>query len=197
MKWVKKNWTDPVWSKVFSGIILFILGTLGVFLLSLIKQIPIKDLYYRSIESYLCVSYFWITISAIILLSLLIPAVLLDVVKFQLKHLKFPANLNSKEFDLRDFLRGNWVLSFKHTSIVSSGTESIAIVDGNQYLISNSLAFVLTGIEFNEGIKEIRWTKMRYENYSKHSRETIRIIDNDTIEGVDDLGYIIKYSRAK
>ena len=56
--WIKDNWTDPVWSKVFAGIILTILGGVGTLLVSLAKKISLNDLYHKSINSHIQINYF-------------------------------------------------------------------------------------------------------------------------------------------
>ena len=65
IKWIKNNWGDAVWSKVFAGIILAILSGLGILLISIIKQIPIADLYQKSLVTYIHINYFSIIKSSL------------------------------------------------------------------------------------------------------------------------------------
>jgi len=196
IKWIKKNWTDPVWSKVFAGIILALLSGLGVLSVSIIKQIPLAELYQKSLTTYVLINYFTIIIFIVVLLSLLLPAIFMDIIRFQLKHLKFPNNLKSQKFDLQNFLKGQWFLVYTHTQPTLNGQEPLTILNGNQYYTGQNLTFVLTDIEFNENKKELKWTKTRYNNNQKHARETLKIIDDNTVNGTDDLGYTINYTRT-
>lgn len=193
--WVRNNWTDPVWSKVFAGIILGALGAVGVVALSLFKQIPIDDLYRRSLTTYIQLNYFSIILTVLFLLSLLIPAVFMDIIHFQLKHLKFPKRTVSERLDLQKFLEGQWFLTYTHKTPERNGSEPVTLVNGNQYYIRGRLVFVLTGIRFDEKENEIEWTKTNYQNNRNHSRETLQIMDENIINGSDDLGFSINYVR--
>lgn len=195
IKWVKNNWTDPVWSKVFATIILSLLGALGFFVESKIEQIPIAELYQKSLNTYVSINYFTIIITILILLTFLVPAILMDIIRFQLKHLKFPIKFKSEKFDLQQFLSGQWFLVYTHKQSTLNGNESVIFVNGNHYYIGNTLVFILTDIDFNESKKELKWAKTRYDNNKIHSKETLTIADNNTISGVDDLGFAINYVR--
>lgn len=77
IKFIKDNWTDPVWSKVFaSGII--------AALYSIYKLIPIEEIYDKSKHSYLTISYFQAII--LLIITLLIMSVINN--KSHLKKLK-------------------------------------------------------------------------------------------------------------
>ncbi len=196
LKWVKYNWKDPVWNKVFAGVILVTLTGIGSFALSLFKQIPINDLYNKSITTYVQINYFSVIITALILLSLLISAIWMDLIHFQLKKIKFPSHIKSQKFDLKNFLKGHWFLRYKHSQPEKNGDEPVEFINGNQYYIDKELIFVLTDIVFDESKKELEWTKTNYVDNKKHSREILKITDENTIIGIDDDGFSINYKRT-
>jgi len=196
IKWIKKNWTDPFWSSIFAGIILAAVGGLISLLISFVKQIPLADLYDKIITNYIQVSYLTIIIFLIALLSLILSIILISISRFRLKHSKIPPTLKTKQFNLQYFLKGKWVLTYSHNSeLILNGQESVRFVHGNQYFVDNDLIFVLTDIDFNENRKELKWTKTRYNTNQKHARETLKIIDDKTISGTDDLNCIINYKK--
>ncbi len=193
--WINNKWTDPVWSKVFAGIILAFLSAFGALIWSLIKQIPIIDLYEKSINTYLQISYFSIILMTILFLSLIIPAILMNIIRFQLKNLKFPKGFRTNKFDLQSFLNGNWDLIYENSTSNYKDGEYLSFLNGNQYLINNRLTYVMTDIDFNDSKKILKWTKTRYSNSQKHSREELIIKDNNTMEGIDDVGFSLIYKR--
>jgi succinate dehydrogenase hydrophobic anchor subunit len=195
IKFIKKNWTDPVWSKVFSGIILAALGGVGTLFVAIYKQIPVADIYSQLKSNYVSINYFTLLFVIIIFLSLLIPAILSDVIKFQLKNIKFPSKFKTSSFDLRQFLAGQWELNYENAQQNIRNNEPVTFDKGNQYKIQGHLYFVLTDIDFDEKKKELKWTKTRYPSNQKHSRETLKIIDKKTMEGTDDVGFKLFYSK--
>ncbi|MCK9413678.1 MAG: hypothetical protein M0Q53_15370 [Prolixibacteraceae bacterium] len=133
-------------------------------------------------------------IVVIIFLSLLIPAILTDVIKFQIKNTKFPSKFKTSSFDLQQFLTGQWQLDYENALHNLRNNESVTFDKGNQYKIQGQLCFVMTDIDFNEKKKELKWTKTKYPN-QKHSRETLKIINDKTMEGTDDIGFKLKYTK--
>ena len=195
IKWIKKNWTHPFWSSIFAGIILAILGGLVSLILSFVKQIPLAELYDKAKTSHIQVSYMTMIISLIVLLSLTLSIILISTLRFRLKHLKFPNELK-KDFDLQNFLKGEWLETYSHYSEPTmNGQELVTFVNGNQYYIGNSWIFVLTDIDLNVSLRDLKWTKTRCETNQKHARETLKIIDENTMIGIDDLGCTINYKR--
>jgi len=194
IKWIKGNWTDPVWSKVFAGLILALLSAISVIVTSLIKKIPISDLYSKSIENYVMINYFSIILTVLIFLTLLIPAILLNIIKFQLKNIKFPSKLQSSKFDLQDYLTGTWYLTYENQGTNSRGGETIVFKNGNQYFIKDKLEFVMVGLEFDEASRILKWSKMSYPSYQKHSTEELKL-DNKTMTGTDTLGFSLIYMK--
>lgn len=193
-KWVKKNWTDPVWSKVFAGLILASLSGIGVLITSIIKQIPIKDLYSKSVNTYLQINYFSIILAILIFLSLLIPAILLNIIKFQLKNIKFPSKFRTTKFDLQSFLSGKWNLAYENPMTKFKGGETVYFINGNQYFINNNLSFVMTEIEFDETAHILKWSKISYPSNQKHSTEELKI-EGNTMIGNDNLGFTLRYNK--
>lgn len=194
--WIRKNWTDTVWSKVFAGVILAILGGLGTIIVALYKKIPLDTLYQKAVTTYFKINYLTIIITILILLSILIPAIYFKIIRFQLKHLRFPNHLNTPKFNLESFLSGQWLLKYTHSNPGLNGSEPVAFKNGNQYYINNELIFVLTDFEFDEPKRQLKWTKLRFATNQKHSRETLQIINERTIRGTDDMGYTIDYSKT-
>jgi hypothetical protein len=196
MKWVKGNWTDPVWSKVFAGIILAASSSIGIFIVSIIQKIPVKDLYTKSINNYVQINYFSLILAIFIFLSLLIPAILLNIVKFQLKSIKFPSKLKTNKFDLQNFLNGQWTLTYENDKINYKGGEPVKLINGNQYFIKDRLVFVMTDIEFDETKQCLKWSKITYPGNQRHSIEELRI-ENNTMIGKDNLGYSLRYIKEQ
>jgi hypothetical protein len=194
VKLIKDNWSDPVWSKVVAGLILALLGGIAAILVALWKKIPISEIYDKSVNNYITVSYFTIFISFVLLLAIIIPAIYTDVIKFQLKNIKFPSKLNTKKFNLQQFLTGQWHLVYEQGQLKSN--ESVTFLNGNQYHIENKLTFVMTDIQFDENKKELLWTKTHYTTNQKHARETLQIIDEKTMSGSDDLGFSLIYTKT-
>jgi len=157
IKWIKKNWTHPFWSSIFAGIVLAVLGGLISLALSLVKQISLADMYDKAVTNYIQVSYLTMIISFIVLLSLILSVILLSIIRFRLKHLKLTNELKTKQFDLQDFLKGKWLLTYSHYSEPTmNGQEPVTFVNGNQYNIDNKWIFVLTDIDLNNEIKELK-----------------------------------------
>lgn len=197
INFIKKNWNDPVWSKVFSAIILTIIGGLGTLLVSLYNQIPITDIYNYMTINYVKITYCQILLVIIVLLSLLIPAVRSNVIEFQLKRIKFPSKLRTSSFDLQLYLKGQWELDYVNDQRKISGNQNVIFDNGNHYKIQEQLKFILTEIDFKEDIKELKWTKTNYIDNRKHSRETLKIINENTMEGFDDIGFTLKYVKIQ
>ena len=197
IQWVKDNWTDPVWSKIFAGIILGILGTIVTIVVSLCKQIPIADIYDKATNTYLQISYFTILMTVIVILAILIPAFSMDIIRFQLKHEKVSDKLKSQDFNLEDFLKGQWLLTYTNTNpAFNNGNEPVTFVNGNQYFIRGQLSFIMTDITFNSSKRELKWTKTIYANNKKHAVETLKIIGDNVMEGTDDYGYKLNYTKT-
>ncbi|NOT52684.1 MAG: hypothetical protein HOP10_15580 [Chitinophagaceae bacterium] len=199
IQFVKKNWTDPVWSKVFAAGIIALLSAIGLYIYSLIKQIPFIDIWSKSI-SFLTTNTFSINYLTILLITfglliIIIPMISLKIIRFQLKHLKLPSSLKSHKFDLQTLLKGQWQLVYTFKQNNSVDKEFVTFVNGNQYYINKQLIFVLTDIEFDETKKELKWTKTIYANNQKHSRETLLIVNNNSINGEDDIGYSLNYTK--
>lgn len=195
-KWVKHNWADPVWSKVFAGVILAILGALVTIFVSLYKKIPIDVLYHKALNNYIQINYLSLFIGFLVLLSLLIPAVYFKIIRFQLKKIKFPSRLKSDKFNLELFLNGEWFLKYTHPQPGLTGSEPVVFMNGNHYYINQQLIYILTDIEFTETRKELKWLKIRYSTNQKHSKETLQIINETTITGTDDLGFTLNYTKT-
>ena len=49
-KWILNKWDDPVWSKVFAGVILAAAGTVVAFISGLIRKIPINKIASQTIQ---------------------------------------------------------------------------------------------------------------------------------------------------
>ncbi len=194
IQWVRDNWKDPVWSKVFAGLILAVLTGIWLLVVSLIKQIPISRLYHQLSQTHIQISLLHLIELAIVILAFITPMIFMDIIRFQLNHLRFPATFKSKKFDLQKFLGGEW--NEVYTKPGFQGSEAVRFENGNQYYRNNSWDFVLIDIHFNEITKELKWKKVGRYTTRIHSTETLRIIDNNTIAGTDDLGLTITYTRS-
>lgn len=121
----------------------------------------------------------------------------LKIISFQLKNLKLPSSLKSSQFDLEKLLNGSWKCEYSNQSDNSKGQEIPTIEEGNKYYLNNKLYFVLTNIQLSKSNKEISWTKTTYPHNTKHSRETLTITNNGELNGFDDQGYKIKYTKIE
>ena len=196
---IKQNWADPVWSKVFSAGIVAILSSLILFIWSLIKQIPIFQLsckaYIYLTNNTVELTYFTILISLIIFFILIIPMVSLRIISFQLKNLRVSNSLKTDQFNVETLLNGVWMCEYIHRGSLEKGQEVSTIKEGNKYYISNVLYFVLTDIEISNS-RNISWTKTTYPTNRKHSRESLTIVNKNELQGSDDVGYEIRYFRV-
>jgi len=106
---------------------------------------------------------------------------------------------------LKDFLsETTWELAFSNGRV--SSTERLVIRSGWIYYIRNhptiqnraeteAATFILKSLRFDRSKKEFTWVKWRIQNSQKHSLESLRVLDQNTIEGSDDLGYRLTYKR--
>lgn len=197
IKWVRDNWEDPVWSKVIAGVILGILATIGTVAVTFSKKIPIKDLYEKATSTYLEVSFFEILVFVVVVLTFLIPAFSMDFIRLQLKRGKVSDELRSQRFNLEQFLRGQWLLTYEHPNPgYSNGNERVTFANGNRYYIGEQLSFIMTDISFNSDKRLLTWTKTIYANNKAHATETLKIVGDNIMEGTDDIGYTLKYTKV-
>lgn len=199
IKFINNNWTDPVWSKVFAAGIIGLLSSIGLFVYSLISEIPFQSLWASSL-SYLKtqkleVTYLTILLIIFVLLIILIPMVWLKIISFQLKSIKVPSKLKTKDFNIESFLNGKWKCSYTRLSDGWKGCEILDIRNGNNYYLNNKLYFILTDIEVDLKNKKISWTKTVYPSNLKHSRESLKINSDELLIGTDNTGYEIMYSK--
>lgn len=199
-EYIDKKWIDPVWSKVIAALIIAILGSIYLFISSLFKQIPFTLFWTQTISylqsEYITVNLLTIVIILLIFLVTIIPMLRLQIVRFQLKHLKVPIGLRSNDFDITTFMSGEWICSYTKIEDGWKGQESLVISEGNKYIIRNKVVFILTDFVVDAKKKKIQWTKTTL-NRTKHSRETLEIKNNNELFGKDDVGYIITYLRTK
>ena len=199
LNFIKRNWTDPVWSKVFAAGIIALISSLSILVWSLAKKIPFSEILGKT-YTYLTtnkieLSYLTLAIILIFILIILIPLVGLKIVSFQLKNLKLPRSLKSPQFNLEELLNGTWECQYKRISNGAIGKEVATIKEGNKYYLNNKLYFVLTNPEIVNANKQISWDKTTYPHNAKHSRETLQILSNKELRGTDDQGYEIKYTK--
>lgn len=50
LEWIKRNWTDPVWSKVFAAGIIVVIANIFLLLKSVFQSIPLQDSYEKTIK---------------------------------------------------------------------------------------------------------------------------------------------------
>ena len=191
VQWIKKKWSDSVWSKVFAGIILAILtGIIGL-IISFFEQISLADLYDKARTNYIQVSYIAIAISFIVLLSLILPVIIINIICFQLK----PTKHETEQFNLHDFLKGQWRHTYKSPEN-EGGEETVIFSFCFRYHANNKKwAFILTDIEFDINSNKLKWTKIKSDTKEEHGTEMLDIIDNNTIRGKDMVGYVMTYTR--
>ncbi|MFC0771938.1 hypothetical protein [Terrimonas alba] len=197
--WIKDNWTDPVWSKVFAGIILTILGGIGTLLVSLAKKIPIADLYQKSVSSYIQINYFTIAIVVIILLALLIPAFLMDIVRIQLKDVinrKRGMMEILKERQIEALFPGKWLNEYEFKD-GRKGKEVVEIKNGNEYHTLGRHLFTLDSVTIDEKNGIIKFNKNGVGDDHRQAFNTLRIINEKRYEGDEADGTKIVYTRIE
>jgi len=196
LKWIKKNWTDPVWSKVFAAGIISVITAFLAFIYSLVKEIPFArfisetHLYLRN--RYIEINLFTLTIILFILVTIATPMLLFRV---RLKNMKLPKRFRTKEIDLALIINGEWLCEYVNSTTKDKGSEIAKIEHGNNYLLGGKLYFVLTDIEFDKKTKQLKWTKTTFPHNTKHARETLTFNGEEVLLGYDDTGYEIKYTK--
>ncbi len=196
--WFKNNWADPVWSKVIAGIILALLGGLGTLLVSLAKQIPIIDLYHRSLNNYLQINYFTIALIVIIILALLIPAILMDIVRIQLKNIintKRGMKEILKERQIEALFPGKWLNEYEFKD-GRKGKEVLEIKNGNEYHTIGKHLFTLEAVTIDEKNGIIKFNKKGVGD-DRQAYNTLRIINERRYEGEEANGTKIVYTRIE
>jgi len=138
---------------------------------------------------------------------------------FVKKRIKIDSN------NLQNFLKGNWSLSYNHPDEQRYGDEDIKfVVRKNKsidyfvyrhyYNKSNSSGiprvedirydtsyrrYKLSNVKIKKKLffmkVIIEWDKINLDIKEKRSCERLIIVDNSTMEGADDLGFILKYTR--
>ncbi|NOT74435.1 MAG: hypothetical protein HOP08_05860 [Cyclobacteriaceae bacterium] len=195
-QWIKKNWTDPVWSKVFSAIIVAILASVGTTLYALFQQIPFHQLYTVTVD-YLTNTKVTLTISmlSILLIAFTTFSLITWLFLFGIVEFKFGNFLKSDKFDIHTFINGEWVLEFEKGN--KTQVEFCEVKEGNLYYVEDKLVFSLQNINFNLNKKLVSWDKEGIPFEPIHSKETLTIRNYNLLEGVDSLGYKLYYSRRR
>jgi hypothetical protein len=197
--WIKNNWTDPVWSKVFAGIILIILSLVGTWFASLANKIPIRDLYQISLKSHIQISYFTIAIIIIVLLTLLIPAFLMDIVRIQLEHIintKGGMKQILKEKQIEALFPGKWLNEYELND-GRKGKEVLEIKNGNEYHALGRHIFNLDSVTIDEKSGAIKFNKKGVGADDRQAFNTLRIINEKRYEGEEENGTKIVYTRIE
>lgn len=194
----KRTWKGPdVWSQIYATIIIAICSSIGLGIWSLMQNIPFKKAWTSALtylkENSLSVNYLTLLIFLLVVVILAIPIIKLKIIRLQLKHLKFPKHLKDN-YKLDDIFNGFWHLEYGKGKR-KDGEEILRIMDGNKYYVEADLCFILTDIEYDKSKGILQWTKTVYSTNKKHSRETLNIIDESTIEGNDDAGNYLKYTK--
>lgn len=197
--WIKENWTDPVWSKVFAGIILTVLGGIGALSVSLGKKIPIADLYQRSTNSYIQINYFTIAIVIIGLLAVLIPAFLMDIVRIQLRDIiirKRGMKELLKERNIEALFPGKWLNEYEFKD-GRKGKEILEIKNGNEYHTLGRHLFTLDSVTIDEKNGIIKFNKNGVGADKRQAFNTLRVINEKRYEGEEANGTKIVYTRIE
>jgi hypothetical protein len=197
--WIKNNWTDPVWSKVFAGGILTVLGGIGTLLVSLANKIPVVDLYQESVATYIEINYFTIAIMVIILLAILIPKFLMDIVRIQLKDVinrKGGMKEILQERQIEALFPGKWQNEYEFKD-GRRGKEILEIKNGNEYHAHGRHIFTLDSVTIDEKNGIIKFNKKGVGDDHRQAFNTLRIINEKRYEGDEENGTKIVYTRIE
>lgn len=108
--WLKNNWTHPVWSKVFGGLILELLIGLFSFIISLIKQIPFIEFYHYSLSNYIQINYFVLANILVLIFTFIFMPLLLK--KYRWKQDSTKSENEQTPFDFSEIFPGRWTNAY-------------------------------------------------------------------------------------
>lgn len=197
-KWIRKNWTDPVLSKVFAGAILAMLGVIVTWVISLFKQIPFLDIYNKSTINYIRISYFNLFIIIVVILSFLIPLFALDILKFKVRNRKKePISdegfLNDKN-TFESMFPGKWLNKYEFKN-GSKGDEILEIKNGNEYHALGRHIFNIDQFSLDKTNKILTFRKKGVGSDVRKAVNILSIVNEKYYEGTETDGTRISYTR--
>lgn len=94
--------------------------------------------------------------------------------------------------DISSFFTGLWLLDFDNGS--NKDKETFEIQNNNHYIANGSLRFFIKNFEIDHHTKVVRFEKYNLDG-KRHSIDTLKILDENTLEGADNNGYKLYYKR--
>ncbi len=195
IKWIKQNWKDPVWSKVFASGIIFVIANIILLLWSAFKSIPVQDSYAKAMK-YLTDTKYEVTLLSIVLVILAIIIILVTpLIIAMIRTNKHASFLLGRPANWVEIVDGTWTNEYRNAD-GQGDIEPLTIRNGTDYVVNGRLIFRLSEIAYDERARMIKWTKLRVSNNRIHSVEHLNILGRDSLEGMDSLGFTIRYRRA-
>lgn len=197
--WVKNNWTDPVWSKVYAGIILTILGGVVTFTIALAKQIPISSIYLKSVNTYIKFSYFSLFVFVVIVLSFVIPLFAFNILNFKLIHLRRQPPIN-KDFlkdknTLESLFPGKWINNYEFND-GRKGQEFLEIKNKNEYHALGKQIFNIDQFSIDKEKSVLIFRKNGVGPDKRAALNLLSIVNENFYEGYETNGTKISYTRV-
>jgi len=115
----------------------------------------------------------------------------LHLIDSEFKRINIIEEVNN--FDWIRFIEGKWILEYRKGESAPSFEDIDIRYDGN-YFIKGEPIFELQNRNFKPDERQITWDKVRKEG-TKHSHETLVIINRKEIRGYDTSGYSLYYKR--
>lgn len=166
MNWIKKNWADPVWSKVFASLIVSALGLIALIVKSIYENINLgivfKNAFQYLIRTKIEISLIYILLIVFILFLISLPYI---IRLFKRK----------KKSRLLKIIEGQWQLEYFNTPGQTS-FEPVYFNSKFEYYINHDLIYLLKKIFYEEKTQTIEWIKFRISTQKKHSIEKLIII---------------------
>jgi len=123
---------------------------------------------------------------------------LLTSVRYQVSGINdFIKNLTKKELDINVIFQGEWTLNYNKGK--RFGTEKVSIKLGlnnrKEYYRNNKLAFIMNNIIIENNNTTLKWTKTETSTMTDYSTETLKIISENKIIGIDSKEFKLSYLK--
>lgn len=194
VSWIKDNWTDSVWSKVFSGIILSILGSIGLFLKSIYDKVDFKTTFQNTL-TYLQKTKVELSLLSIILFILVFVLLVVVPLLVWLAKINLPF-INQSKKELIKFIEGYW--SSKRQIQQNATDHDFIYINNKLMCYRNSVhIYTLRETKFDKKTRKIEWKKYSAQSGKMLTTESLNVVDNETLKGQNELNKEIEYKRFR